>query len=104
MKKKNINISRIDTDPHIGLTTEQVSERISAGAVNKTKSKTSKSYLQIILGNTFNFFSCLLFAIAIFFLICNSGVFEPYIPANYFSITKFGFLNILLLNILIGTI
>lgn len=104
MKKKNINISRIDTDPHIGLTTEQVSERISAGAVNKTKSKTSKSYLQIILGNTFNFFSCLLFAIAIFFLICNSGVFEPYIPANYFSVTKFGFLIILLLNILIGTI
>ena len=60
--------------------------------------------MQIILGNTFNFFSCLLFAIAIFFLICNSGVFEPYIPANYFSVTKFGFLIILLLNILIGTI
>ena len=103
MKNKK-NFERCIPDISLGLSTSQVQERINCDATNKTNSKTSKSYLQIILSNTFNFFSCLLFGIAIIFIICNTGVFEPYIPANYFSITKFSFLVILFANILIGTI
>lgn len=103
-RKTNSEVLRYEPDPYFGLTDGDVEIRRKSGLTNKTKSKTSKSYLQIILHNTFSFFSCLLFAIAIIFLICNSGVFEPYIPAGYFSISKFSFLLILLINIIIGIV
>ena len=81
-----------------GLTTYQVQVRNEHGLTNKSKIKTSKTYLQIICENVFTFFSIVLFAIAAFLIVC-SIVFDFDV-----SITKFGFLGPLLCNIIIGTI
>ena len=69
MPREEIDISRYNPDPNIGLTNEQVQERINNNLVNKTERTVSKTYLQIIVDNVVNFFNILLFTIAVLMII-----------------------------------
>ncbi|MBE5744223.1 MAG: HAD family hydrolase [Clostridiales bacterium] len=63
--KKNIkkinqhDATRFEVDISVGLSTEQVDDRISSGLTNKSKTRKSKSIASIIVGNTFSFFNLL---------------------------------------------
>ena len=77
-------------DTEIGLTSEQVSLRNEQGLVNRIQKHVSKSYWRILLDNVLNFFNILLFALSILMIIAK------------IEITAFGFLFILIINIIIG--
>ncbi|MDD2445415.1 MAG: HAD-IC family P-type ATPase [Clostridia bacterium] len=64
-KNKSIAIQRFETDIVNGLTLDQVSRRKKEKLINKSKIKSSKSYLGIIIQNTFTYFN-LIWAIIIF--------------------------------------
>jgi len=53
-----------DTNLKTGLTSEQVLQKIKLGKVNKIKTKTSKTYAQILFGNLFTWFNVICFLIA----------------------------------------
>lgn len=90
-EKKNIEtIDEFYVDPEIGLTDEQVQERINDGLVNKIAKHVTKSYWKIIFDNIFNFFNILLFAISALMIVAQ------------IEITAFAFLVILIANIAIG--
>lgn len=74
----------------VGLTSEQVQERNEQGLVNRIPKHVSKSYWRILLDNVLNFFNILLFALSILMIIAQ------------IEITAFGFLFILIINIIIG--
>ena len=59
MRKKNtrVEIEHVETDPLLGLSTEQVNHRIETGNVNISDNPTNKSYLQIVITNVFTFFN-----------------------------------------------
>ena len=73
-----------------GLTSEQVQQRNEEGLVNRIPKHVSKSYWRIILDNVLNFFNILLFGLSILMIIAQ------------IEITAFGFLFILIINIIIG--
>lgn len=106
MRKKKEEMPFIRNIPSVntGLTSQEVRDRADNGLSNAAKSKTTKTYWKIFFDNFFTFFSCVLVSIAIFFIICNAGVFAPAIPANSFKFSKFGFLLPLFLNNFIGSI
>jgi len=58
-------IKRVKADPNVGLTVEQVVERINKGYINKTNKTNNKTYLSIFINNIFTFFNILCVAIAI---------------------------------------
>ncbi len=69
MPREEIEVSRYNPEPTVGLTNEQVQERINNKLINKTERTVSKTYLQIIVDNVVNFFNILLFTIAILMII-----------------------------------
>ena len=77
-------------DLEIGLTTEQVEQRNQEGLINRIPKHVSKSYWRILLDNVLNFFNILLFGLSILMIIAK------------IEITAFGFLFILIINIIIG--
>ena len=91
MKKKEVkkDIKRVEADISIGLTSNQVKERIEANLVNTTQVKTTKSYFSIIVKNLFTFFNILCFGIAIVLMCVGSW-------------PNIGFIFIFLANLLIG--
>lgn len=91
MKKKEVkkDIKRVEADINIGLTSNQVKERIEANLVNTTQVKTTKSYFSIIVKNLFTFFNILCFGIAIVLMCVGSW-------------PNIGFIFIFLANLLIG--
>ena len=88
------DIKRFNPTIKDGLDDESVNYMKSVGKVNIAKNPTNKSYLRIILDNTFTFFNILMFAIAIILLL----IVGPKV------ITNLLFLAIILCNLLIGTI
>lgn len=58
-------VIRYSTDKEIGLSEEQIHERIEHKLVNDTKIKTSNSILSIVCKNIFTFFNCIWLVIAI---------------------------------------
>ena len=74
----------------VGLTSEQVQQRNEQGLVNRIQKHVSKSYWKILLDNVLNFFNILLFGLSILMIIAK------------IEITAFGFLFILIINIIIG--
>ena len=58
------DVSRYNPNPSNGLSNAQVEERKSQNLINKTTRIVSKSYLQIVVDNVFNFFNILLFIMA----------------------------------------
>ena len=95
MKKTQIlqsDIKRYDVDPLIGLSNEQVNERINDNLVNKVKNKYSKSVLSIFCSNIFTFFNLLGIIVAIALIVIQA------------PLSRFFFCLIYIANILIGII
>lgn len=101
------NLLRKTPSPSQGLTQKEVDERIAAGLTNKADVKVEKSYLKIIVSNTFTFFSCVLYGVALLFLayriyLVNIG--HEDLASTFFGISKFFFLGPLIFSTIIGTI
>jgi len=78
-----------------GLTQKEVNERIIKGEVNKTKENNYDSHLKIILKSFFNFYNIILYILGLIILFIQLFVKDG---LNYFPITKYGFLIIILIN------
>lgn len=95
------------TDPAVGLSKAEVKARQEAGQRNFSNVRVEKSYLRIIAENIFTFFGCVLFGIAILFLIFRAFLISQGhedLAGTYFGISKFGYLGPLIFTIVIGTI
>ena len=88
--QKEVDERHFPVDLEVGLTSEQVQQRINEGLVNRIPKHVSKSYWKILLDNVLNFFNILLFALSAIMIYAQ------------IKITAFGFLFILILNIIIG--
>jgi len=66
---KPVRVKRVKTDHNIGLTSDQVNERITKGQTNETQNQSVKTYKKIFFENIVTFFNMLCLAIAIS-LIC----------------------------------
>ena len=100
-------ISSVQASVQDGLTSAQVKERIDAGYRNVSSSSIDKSYARIIAENAFTFFNCVLYAIAIIFLvlILYIGNKEPEtLLLLNLGATKFIFLISVLMNVVIGSV
>lgn len=91
LRKKLLEINRIEADTKIGLSEEQVEQRINQGLNNYKSVGSSKTISQIIISNIFTFFNLLTFVIAGFLISIN-------------SIKDLTFLVIVLANMIIGTV
>ena len=65
-------IRRVKADPNVGLTVEQVVERINKGHINKSSVSNNKTYLSIFLSNIFTFFNMLCVVVALCLIIAGS--------------------------------
>ena len=65
-------IKRLKPDPNVGLSVEQVIERINKGYVNKTVNGNVKTYSSIFISNICTFFNILCVAVAISLIIAGS--------------------------------
>ncbi|MBQ7466453.1 MAG: HAD-IC family P-type ATPase [Clostridia bacterium] len=65
VEKRPTRVKRVRTDANIGLTDEQVQERINKGQTNVTPNKNVKTYKRIFFENIFTFFNVLCLAVAI---------------------------------------
>ena len=90
IEKKIENVEHFRVDLNIGLSEEQVRERLDDGLVNRIPKHVSKSYWKIFYDNIVNFFNLFLFAIAAFMIVARV------------NITSYAFLVILFINITIG--
>lgn len=90
IEKKIENVEHFRVDLNIGLSEEQVRERLDAGLVNRIPKHVSKSYWKIFYDNIVNFFNLFLFAIAALMIVA------------HVNITSYAFLVILFINITIG--
>jgi len=86
----DVRTQHFPLDLENGLTSNQVQDRISSGYVNKIKKHVSKSYWKIFYDNIFNFFNILLILIAVLMIVAK------------IEITAYGFLIILIINMVIG--
>ena len=84
--------TEIEADYKVGLTSEQVAERMKDGLWNKVPKKVTKSYWQIFCDNFFSFFNILLFVIT--GLMIYAGL----------NINRFFFVIVLAANIIIGLV
>lgn len=66
-EEKMLNIEHFAVDENVGLSQEQVDERVAQGLVNAATKKYSKTYKSIFIGNICTFFNllCLLCAVAL---------------------------------------
>ena len=111
MSKKNIQtseIERFEVEASKGLNDEQVAKRKEQGAVNVSKSSLDKSYARIICENVFTFFNCVLFAIAIMFVVLITYIsYQPngaeVLGQLNLGASKFIFLIAVLMNAIIGS-
>jgi len=88
--KKEVTREHFPLDLKVGLTSEQVKERVDNGLINKTKKHVTKSYVRIIYENVFNFFNIILFFITAAMIVAR------------IELINFVFVGILVLNIGIG--
>ncbi len=91
LRKKLIEVNRIEADPSTGLSEAMVDERINQGLNNFKSVGSTKTISQIIISNIFTFFNLLTFVIAGFLISIN-------------SIKDLTFLVIVLANMIIGTV
>ena len=109
MSKKTVQrppIDRINTSSDLGLTSQQVEERVRKGYVNIATDPNEKTTLKIITGNLFTFFNTVLMIIAavfIGFMIYLSAIGRSDIVDQYFGFSKFVFLIPALMNVAMGS-
>ena len=97
----------LKTSPSSGLSEEEAKKRFSLGLSNAEAKKNGKGFWGIVKNNVCNFFTLFLFLIAVLFLAFNLSLkFQGYEKeaAQYFGLSKFGYLIPLLLNIVIGIV
>ena len=82
-----------------GLTSAEVKERVSAGQVNSSRQKESKSYTEILIGNVCTKFNLLLFIIGAAFIVLGVMQNDPHQFLNALSAT-----GIIIFNIMIATL
>ncbi len=63
-KNQKVPVDRVEATPDIGLSKEQVDERVKKGHVNIATDPNKKTTGKIIAGNLFTFFNIVLFTIA----------------------------------------
>lgn len=98
LKKSVINrlpLTMKEVDYNVGLTDEQVRERVDKGHVNKVKISTSKSGWQIFASNFFNVFNILCFLVLIWILS---------VATSFGDLKDCFFILIISANILVGII
>ena len=88
--KDNKQIEAINSNPLLGLTSEQVKQRNDDDLVNKMPKTVTKTYFRIFFDNVINFFNIVIFAISIFMIVVGAGP------------TKLVSLYLLIVNIAIG--
>ena len=88
--KESKEVELFNSNPLLGLSSEQVKKRNDDGLVNKMPKTVTKTYFKIFLDNVFNFFNIIIFAISIYMIIVGAGP------------TKLVSLYLLIINIAIG--
>ena len=110
MKKKRTSkteLKRFNVEASKGLTQAQVKQRTDEGYVNVSSSSLEKSYARIICENAFTFFNCVLYAIAILFLVLIiylGNVNPEALTKLNLGATKFIFLLAVVMNVVIGSV
>ena len=89
-------VKRVKTDYQIGLTAEQVNERIEKGYTNKSPNKNVKTIRSIIFENVFTFFNILCFLVAAALIVV-----DIYYKQSWSNIL---FIVIIIINIIIGIV
>lgn len=105
-KNQRSPIERITPDPAVGLNTQQIAERKQKGYSNVSGKSLEKSTVRIIFDNTFTFFNCILFLIALLFfgfIVYLYAIGRPDVVDKHFGFSKFGFLIPALMNVIVGT-
>lgn len=101
MKRNKLGRKRIDIEDSVllkdGLSTAQVQRQVKNHLSNKPQWDFSNSYLMIVLKNIFNWFNVILFGVAIVFVVMGVGFGD-----SQYGITKYAFLIIVIINLLIG--
>ncbi len=90
LSKENKKIEVINTNPLLGLNSQQIKQRNDDGLANKMPKTVTKTYFKIFLDNVVNFFNIIIFAISIYMIIVGAG------PTKLIS------LYLLIINIGIG--
>jgi cation-transporting ATPase E len=88
-----------------GLSFSEVEERKKEGKTNAANVKVQKSYLKIIVENTFTFFSIVLYFVAILFLLFRTFLISQGhedLATAYFGISKYFYLGPLICSTVIG--
>lgn len=88
--KESKEVELFNSNPLLGLSSEQVKKRNDDGLVNKMPKTVTKTYFKIFLDNVINFFNIIIFAISIYMIIVGAGP------------TKLVSLYLLIINIAIG--
>lgn len=94
-RKSRKTVKYTEADPSIGLTSSQVEERVSTGAVNKVVNTSTRSYGQIFVSNTFTFFNLL--CVLVF-------VWMVSVAESFTDVKNMGFIVIITCNWLIGIV
>lgn len=87
--KSAADAERYSVDPDMGLSSQQVENRINEGYVNLSVDKASKSVTEIVLSNVFTYFNLIFFVLAIILIIER-------------SFTHLTFLIVVFINTIIG--
>ena len=66
------NLEPIQASPELGLTAEQVEQRIAAGWVSGEPAETGKTDRQIVLSHCFTFFNLIFLVLAVMLLVARS--------------------------------
>ena len=91
-RKKRLPVTEIDPDPAYGLTAEQVNQRMENGWDNAVSSGALRSEGQIILRHCLTFFNLIFVVLALILVLVRS------------SVTNFGFLGVVVINLVIGIV
>lgn len=86
-------LSLCEVDINTGLNDAQIAERRQKGYVNSVKIGTSKSYLSILIGNTFTFFNLICFLVFIWLIT---------VIEDFNGVKNLTFMVIIAANVLIG--
>ncbi len=96
----------LSTSPFTGLSSEEAEIRRQDGFANVSKKKAGRSVGGIVKDNVCDFFTLVLFLIAILFFVYSqvlNNMGYPEEAERYFGLSKYGYLLPLILNIIIGS-
>ena len=92
MKERRTEVPPVDPDPQLGLTAQQVRQRMEAGWHNRVSGGALRSEWRILADHCFTFFNLVFAVLALILVLVRS------------SIVNFGFLGVVLFNLAIGVV